>query len=384
MKYVRRATKYVLVPGLLILLGAILAANYLIGTAKTLNADGNWFESERGIDTSTYVTLGGVEQFVRIRSRDRDHPILLDLHGGPGSAQTPWTHRLLRPLTEYFTLVEWDQRGAGRSESGKSIVSTMSYDRMVEDTIELIEHLQIELGQEKVILVGHSWGSMLGLGVIRERPDLIHAYVGVGQALAWPGGFDETQRLVIAAAENAGDTRTVNALRALPEDWPPQDDVDGLLKRIGTIQAPMVTYGTSLHASKSNSLFNGDIVLDVATSPEIGILETMSLLDVTSATKALMADLYGRDLRVDFGHDYDVPIFIFQGAHDWQTPTTLVVPWFAELTAPHKDYVSFENSAHMVINEEPGKFLVELVNRVRPYAMQSGASLLEVSESSNP
>lgn len=77
----------------------------------------------------------------------------------------------------------------------------MSYDRMVDDTIELIDYLNVEFGTEKVILVGHSWGSMLGLGVIKKRPDLIHAYVGVGQALAWPGGFDETQRLLMEIAK---------------------------------------------------------------------------------------------------------------------------------------------------------------------------------------
>jgi len=82
-----------------------------------------------------------------------------------------------------------------------------------------------------------------------------------------------------------------------------------------------------------------------------------------------MIDLFGRDLRTDLGAEYEAPIFLFQGAHDWQTPTTLVKPWFETLSAPYKSYVAFEDSAHIVINEEPGKFLVELVTHVRPFAL---------------
>lgn len=370
MGYFMGMVRYLFLPLVLMLVGAAISAGLLIHQAKQLSGDGNWFDTDRGLDTSSYVMLGGVHQFVRVRSRDRNNPVLLDLHGGPGSPQTPMSHRSLRPLTEYFTLVEWDQRGAGRSTGDASLVDTMSYDRLVDDTIELIEHLQKNLDTQKVILVGHSWGSMLGLGVIQKRPDLIYAYVGVGQALAWPGGFDESQRLVVAAAEKAGDTETIETLSALPEAWPPQEDVDGLLERIGIIQAPLVTYGTALHASKSNSFFESNIALDVVTSPDIGVLDALAMLDVTDASKALMADLYGRDMRTDLALAFQVPMFIFQGAFDWQTPTTLVKPWFSSISAPHKEYVSFDHSAHIIINEEPGKFLIELVDRVRPFAIE--------------
>jgi len=371
MNYLKLGAKYFLLPVVLVAIGAVISSIYLINTAKTLSADGNWFGTPTGIDRSEVVTLGDVEQFIRIRGRDKNNPILLDLHGGPGSALSPISHRLLRPLTEYFTLVEWDQRGAGRSIGDTSLVETMSYDRIVDDTIELIDYLNVEFGTEKVILVGHSWGSMLGLGVIKKRPDLIHAYVGVGQALAWPGGFDETQRLLLEAARQAGDAKTVETLEALPEAWPPAEDIDRFLDRVGTIQAPMQHYETSLHASMSNNILTSDLVLDVVLSPEIGIFEAFSMLDVSDATKALMIDLFGRDLRIDFGAQFDVPLFIFQGEHDWQTPTTLVKPWFDRLEAPYKSYVAFEDSAHMIINEQPGKFLVELVTKVRPFALQT-------------
>lgn len=370
MTLIKRITRYFALPLLFVVIGALLATWLLVSTAKDLNADGNWFETENGIDQSSYIALGGVTQFVRVRSRNSSNPILLDLHGGPGSPQTPWSHRMLRPLTEYFTLVEWDQRGAGRSEGDATLLDTMTYEQMVGDTIELIEHLQSRYGVKKVVLVGHSWGSMLGLGVAQKRPDLLHAYVGVGQALAWPGIFDETQNLLIDAATTAGDEETLSQLSALPKEWPPKEDVEAFLRRIEVIQKPMVRYKTSLHASKKNSLLNGNLLLDVITSPEIGLFDALKMLGLSENSKALMVDLFGRDLRSDLGNRYAVPVFIFQGEHDWQTSKTLVKPWFEKLEAPQKSYVRFNDSAHAIVNEEPGKYLLELVTRVRPLALE--------------
>jgi len=197
---------YVLVPVVLVATGAVGASLYIVNFAKGAYDNSLWLDvGGAGIEEEGFVTLGGFDQYVRIRGRDRSNPVLLDLHGGPGGALTGITHRGFRPYTEYFTLVEWDQRGAGKSAGDEALAATANYQRMVDDTVELIEHLQGRLGIDKVILVGHSWGSMLGLGVTKQRPDLVHAYVGVGQVLAWQENFNESKRLMLAAAkEGAG------------------------------------------------------------------------------------------------------------------------------------------------------------------------------------
>lgn len=370
MNFFKLAGKYAGLPLLLLLAGAVIGATIIIDTGKTYNDDANWFGSPNGIDEAEMITLGGVEQYVRIRGRNTDNPVMLDLHGGPGWPQTGMSYRNLRPLTEYFTLVEWDQRGTVRSPVADPDQNPTTYNRMVDDTVELIEHLTQRLNVEKVTLVGHSWGAMLGLGVIQKRPDLIAAYVGVGQALSWKGGFDESRRLNIEAAERAGDTATVNRLRALTDTWPDKNDFDGIMARISTIQEPLTTFGTSLHASKSNSFFTSDIAHDLLFSPEVSFMQAIGLLGGESeTTRQLFADLHERDLRVQFGTRYQVPMFLFQGEHDWQTPTSLVRPWFETLEAPHKEYVKFEHSAHLVINEQPGKYLYEMVTRVRPFSL---------------
>lgn len=369
MKSLKWVGKFVGIPLLLLIIGAVVGAGIIVDLGKSYNDDANWYGSPNGIDEYDMVTLGGTPQYVRVRGRNLTNPVMLDLHGGPGWPQTGWTYRNLRSLTEYFTLVEWDQRGTARSPVANNDNNPNSYDRMVDDAIELIDYLRQRFGVEKVTIVGHSWGAMLGLGVAKKRPDLVAAYVGVGQALSWKGGFDESRRLNIAAAERAGDTKTADRLIALGDEWPAAHDFEGVIERIMTIQEPLVDFGTSLHASKSNSFYTSDIAHDLLFSPEMSLSEALSMLSGESqATRELFADLHDRDLREQHGKRFEVPIFIFQGEHDWQTPTTLVRPWFEGLIAPHKEYVSFEHSAHLVINEQPGKYLYEMVTRVRPFA----------------
>lgn len=362
---------YGLMPLGLILVGAVGATVFLISTGKDINRNNDWYETPRGIDEEFFVSLGGHEQFVHVRGRDSSNPVLLYLHGGPGVAMSSMLHRVNRPLADYFTLVEWDQRGAGRSRIDDALVSSMSYQRMVDDAVELIEHLQSRLDVKQVILVGQSWGSMLGLGIVQERPELIAAYVGVGQSLAFNKALDETARLVLAAAQQAGDDETIAALRALPEKWPPASDREEYFNRIGVIQRPLVKYGAGLHAAFETDFIKSSLVLDSALSPDIGIVEMLINMELgENASLALIEDLQYRDFREEFGVTYSVPMFIFQGEHDWQTPSTIVRPWFDTLVAPHKEYISFEHSGHMVNIEEEGKYIYEMISRVRPFGQK--------------
>ena len=338
-----------------------------ISAAKKMNSDANWYSASTGIDRAYFVELAGIQQHLRVRGRDRNNPVLLDLHGGPGSSFMGITHRNYKALTEYFTVIEWDQPGAGLSAFEDT--DRINYDFMVDTAIELIHLIQQEYKSGKVVLVGHSWGSMLGLGIIHKRPDLISAYVGVGQALAWNSGFDETQRLLLEAAKQNNDRQTIESLSQLPTQWPVPENIDATLERIGTIQAPLTKYKGGLYASKTNNLYKSNMVLDIATSPDISVANGLAMLSLSDASRALMKDLYNKDLRAELGYVFKVPIFIFQGEHDWQTPTTLVKPWFEKISAPHKSYIPFTNSAHMVFTEEPGKYLVEMVTKVRPVSL---------------
>jgi len=136
-----------------------------------------------GINEGRYVMIGGIEQWITIRGEDRRNPVLLFLHGGPGDATNPWGYAAFRSWLKAFTVVQWDQRGAGRTlgKSGPSVAATITIDRLTQDGIELAETLRRILQKDKIILVGHSWGSILGVFMAKARPDLFSAFVGTGQ-----------------------------------------------------------------------------------------------------------------------------------------------------------------------------------------------------------
>jgi pimeloyl-ACP methyl ester carboxylesterase len=120
---------------------------------------------------------GGLEQWITMRGEDRKNPVLLFLHGGPGDATNPWGYAGFRNWLKYFTVVQWDQRGAGRTfgRNGPAAASTITIDRMVQDGVELAELLSRRFQKDKIVLVGHSWGSILGVFMAKARPELFYA-----------------------------------------------------------------------------------------------------------------------------------------------------------------------------------------------------------------
>jgi len=134
-----------------------------------------------------YVPIGGIEQWIQIGGQAPSHPVLLYLHGGPGGTSVP-AAAAWQPWEAHFTVVHWDQRGAGRTyrRNGAAGCGRLTLERMVQDGIEVAEFLIAHTGQPKIFLVGHSWGSALGIHLLKRRPELFSAYVGTGQLVRVP------------------------------------------------------------------------------------------------------------------------------------------------------------------------------------------------------
>src|ERR1051325_8709547 len=150
----------------------------LVTFLRARNAKDYAISSAKGIDERSYITIGGIEQWVTIRGEDRNNPVLLFLHGGPGDVTNPWTFALFAPWQKHFTVVQWDQRGAGRTlrKSGQAVAPTMTVERMAQDGIEVAEYLRTHLRKDKIIVVAHSFGSIFGMRMISARADLFHAF----------------------------------------------------------------------------------------------------------------------------------------------------------------------------------------------------------------
>jgi pimeloyl-ACP methyl ester carboxylesterase len=312
-----------------------------------------------GIDEARYVEIGGIEQWITIRGEDRKNPVLLFLHGGPGDATNPWGYAGFRSWLKYFTVVQWDQRGAGRTlgRNGPSLGPTITIDRLTRDGIELAELLRTTLRQDKVILVGHSWGSILGVRMVKTRPDLFHAFVGTGQVADQARNYAVAYEEVLKAAERRGEARAVKELREVgPPPW--RDGRGYAVQRRwanlfeGADIFLASTLGLALAAPNYTSRDVNDWLAGQSLSAE-------RLVPQTNALDAAA-----------LGGEFAVPVFVFQGAEDFTTPTSLARSFVSSMHAPRKAFVSIEGGGHFAVFMKSDAFLEELVGRVLPLAKQ--------------
>jgi proline iminopeptidase len=330
---------------------------------KAIVEDVQRIVTPKGVDESGAVMLGGANQWVSIRGTDRDNPIILFIHGGPAAPELPMAWTFQRPWEDYFTVVQWDQRGAGKSyalNDPAAVAATMSVDRYRDDAIELIEHLTKKFGKRKVILVGHSWGTIVGLSVAAKRPDLLHAYVGAGQVTH----FRENERVgfeaVLAAARKDGNAEAVKELEAL---WPYPGPGAFDPARIGVQRKWSIKYGF-LTAGRDNAdyYFNAPRLSPAYTPEDRRSWGKGSELTINTLLPKLAEVDFTDTRRVD------APVFMFLGRHDYTTPPEPTEAWMKALRAPKKEIVWFDHSAHLMMIEEPGRFLYALLDKVRPIA----------------
>jgi pimeloyl-ACP methyl ester carboxylesterase len=174
------------------------------------------------VNEEMFIRIGGIEQWITIKGDDRKNPVVLFLHGGPGDALSPYADAMFGGWEKDFTLVQWDQRGAGRTygKSGPSIEPTMTVERMTQDGVEVAEFLTKHLNKKKIIIYGGSWGSILGIYMAHARPDLFYAYVGDAQMVNTRKNESATYARVLEMARAAGDQQAIAALTAIgPPPW---------------------------------------------------------------------------------------------------------------------------------------------------------------------
>jgi pimeloyl-ACP methyl ester carboxylesterase len=257
-------------------------------------------------------------------------------------------HRSMRSLEEHFVCVNWDQRGAGKSFAPGADAATLTIPQFVDDAIALIEVLRTRLPQKKVFLVGHSWGTVLALEVAKRRPDLLLAFVSLGQVVDMKRGEQISYRFVLDRARACGNARAV-----------------GALERIGP---PPYSYGDLLVQRRWLSAYHGDLhtltLLDFLSimldAPEYTLGDIIRFLRGARRTNALV---WSELMEVDFlleAPSLEVPVHFFLGRHDRTTPPELCVELCEVMGAPCKQMVWFESSAHMANIEEPEKFQREL------------------------
>jgi pimeloyl-ACP methyl ester carboxylesterase len=315
---------------------------------RTRTAPDYAISTPNGIDEGRYLKVGGIEQWITIRGEDRANPVVLVLHGGPGDATNPWGHAGFRRWLKTYTVVQWDQRGAGRTlgRNGRASAATLTIDRLVQDGVELADALRTELRKDKVILLGHSWGSVLGVLMAKAKPELFSAFVGTGQVGDPARGYHVAYDALLANARAVGNAR---ALTELQEIGPPpykggrgyqvQRRWSNLFEGADAFIASMLGFALSAPGYTTRDI--NDWIDGQRLSGE-RLVPQSSALAATALT--------GR---------FAVPVFVIQGADDFTTPTSLARHFVENVRAPDKAFVTI-TGGHFAVFMNSSEFLKEL------------------------
>jgi pimeloyl-ACP methyl ester carboxylesterase len=318
-----------------------------------------------GIEEARTVRIGGIDQFVTIRGKDRRNPVLLVLHGGPGYVEAPLSWWYAHDWEDYFTVVEWDQRGAGKTyllNDPKAVAPTLTPQRMNDDVDEMVRFLRKDLGKRKIFVIGHSWGSYLGLELARRHPEWLYAYIGVGQAASAPESERRGYAFALTEAEKAHNETAVAELKAIA----PYPRPGAPLSAIATSHH-WVDYFGGVMAYRHDQV---DESRAARLSPDYTDGEAPHVYDGNAFSEDKLLP-FVLSLDLSKVRDFRCPILLFEGRHDRTVNSDLAFEWLKTVKAPAKRFVWFENSAHEPMTEEPGRFLVALVRYARPFAVKA-------------
>lgn len=345
-----------------LLSSALLCRKYL----QHRVAEERAISSPNGIDSLETVQIGGIDQWIEVRGQNVNNPILLFLHGGPGIAFIPLAGAFQGPWEKYFTVVQWDQRGAGKTyaSNDKEIQRrTMNVPQMEQDTLEVVNYLRNRFKREKIFVLGHSWGSVLGLWLAHEHPEYLYAYVGTGQVVNMERNEEVGYQDALEQARKNLNGEAVKDLEGIAPYPPPNFDF-----RKGSITRYWERVLLGPASSPLEFMSVKRILSDVVSAPQYSLADDLGFIHgQTLSLDVLVPELEKVNLD-QLGFDFRGPVFFFEGRQDPFCRPSLILEYSQKIKAPQNKFIWFDNSGHFPFFEEQEKFRDELVQRVLPLA----------------
>lgn len=325
----------------------------------------------KGIDELIPVNIGGIDQWLHIRGQNKDKPILLYVHGGPGWPNIGWHDAIQRPWENYFTVVQWDQRQTGKSyQPLKKIGDTLTEAQLISDAEEVIKYLRQRFNRQKIVMMATSYGTVISMHLVKQHPDWFYAYIGIGQAMTMTRhARGEYDFLLEYATEHGLDDFKAKLLAMEP--YPDPNNIATSFFANGNVLMD--------HSSRFGKGFPDCLaaLFSMAAmgkwiSPHYTLKDNLNRKfgDVPDATHPFAQDMVNFDLPKQLGNDFEAPIFFFSGRHDFHISHRTTDEWFEAINAPVKKQIFFEDSAHVPYQTEPGAFLFALVNEVLPLTQE--------------
>lgn len=356
-KFLKRVLKGMLVV-VCVVLSMLLITVGIIGVFRFTNGKKYKINSENGISEDIYVEIGGQRQFMQIRGNDKDNPVVLWLHGGPGFPLTYMNYYYQSNLEKDYTLVCLEQRGCGRTYYENGETANVSMDILLSDIDEVVRYLKERFNKDKVIIMAQSWGTVIGMKYLETHPENLSAYIGIGQVTRFANGKVYSAKKAAELAKSQGQEKDAQRLIALSDKFKEIKNIKDV--NIKELEEMIITSSKYLKADGEMSSFKQ--MFTAITSPHMNwndikwFLFASSTENIISTQEELMDYMYfGFDID-DIELPKDVPVYFIQGECDYITPTDMVKLYYDNIDNVQKDMVIIENTGHTPFLDKPELF----------------------------
>jgi pimeloyl-ACP methyl ester carboxylesterase len=324
----------------------VLALSVAFGvSAETAQAPG-----QLAIQESRFQSIGGVDQWITIRGEDARNPVLFLLHGGPGDVQSQFVETY-HPLEKDFVVVQWDQRGAGRTLAKAGLQQRTSLEQLTSDGLELADYLRMYLRTSDLTLVGHSWGSFLGVEIVKRRPDAFRAFVGVGQVVRWSDMVAAQYRFTLDQARTHDSHTAVTELERLGMPSPENFEQYLVMRKF---------LNGYLAEADRRWLAGQDRLLRTTLAGQ----ELAAYWQGFQTMSGMSATVFSMDLP-SLGTEFKLPVFVIDGADDRIAPADLAAAYLERIQAPVKRFSTIKGAGHFALMTHANEFVAELHNDLR-------------------
>lgn len=315
-------------------------------------------KTENGIQENTYIKIGGIEQYLQIRGEDRGNPVILWLHGGPGFPLLYLSYYYQTDLEKDYTVVCWEQRGCGRTYYRNKSENKRNIEQMLSDTNEIVDYLRRRFGQEKIIIMGQSWGTVLGINYIHRYPEKVAAYIGVGQVTNFLQGKIYAAESAVKKAMENGNNNDAEFLEYGIKKLTATDSIENLDVKL--LEKMIIT---STKYLRCNGAMSGvKQMIAAITTPEMSwndakwFLFASKTQNIIASQRDLVDYMYFHFDVMDFSIEYDIPICFIQGGSDWITPTDMVADYYVDVSSKKKEIIIINNAGHTPFLDNAGRF----------------------------
>lgn len=305
-------------------------------------------KNNRAIYFDEYIEINGILQYLYHCGTNEENPVMLFLHGGPGSVESLFAHAFQEKWEEIYTVVHWDQRGAGKTLSKNQREEHYpTSDSIMEDTYEIVQYLKKIYKKEKIVIFGHSFGSLLGSLFTLKYPNEVEYYIGVGQVVNMLEnervGYEKIKEVIIES-NNKSDLKKLEAIG----DYPGENFDSNFLKSIKKLRHLQEKYKLAVAPTLG-------LILLAFKSPIFKLSDIRALKNGMKSNKNLFNYLCKFDLYA-YPSNYDVPMYYILGGDDWQTPYVLAEKYYEIVKAPNKKFFKIPNAGHLTMIDQPELF----------------------------